>query len=113
MIWPSQRFTRSSISDSAWMWGLFCALSVIAIAVAGLILNGCGGSPYTPEDTTTNTVAARAERMQLEVCSSDDASLCTPAFVRATSVQAFCANVRELIVHKADVPDGSAQCRPK
>jgi hypothetical protein len=82
-------------------------VAVVAAAVAG-----CGRS-YDDADTTTNTVAARSEARVLELCATDDASTCTPSLVRAHTDLAYCANVRELVVHGAPVPEASVTCRPK
>ena len=74
-----------------------------------LALAGCGSS-YTAEDNTSNTIAARNEGNQLTACATDDASTCTPAYVRASSEIAFCANARELLVHSAPVPEAGVAC---
>jgi hypothetical protein len=72
-------------------------------------LAACGPS-YTADDTTSNTIAARNESHQLSACATDDASTCTPAYVRSSSEIAFCANARELLVHSAPVPEAGVTC---
>jgi hypothetical protein len=77
---------------------------------------GCGPS-YTPDDTTANTVGARAEARVLQLCAPEmeDAGTCTPSKVRAETDLAYCANARELTVHGAPVPEAGValSCQPQ
>lgn len=84
----------------------------LASAAAVLSITGCGGS-YTSDDTTANTIAARHEARELELCATDDAATCTPGMVRAQSSLAYCANAHELTVHSAPLPEAGVSCRPQ
>ena len=83
-------------------------------AVIAIVLTGCGSS-YSADDTTANTIAARQEARLYDLCASDDAGACTPGAVRAHSTLSFCANARELVVHRQPVPEGGVgiSCQPQ
>lgn len=90
----------------------FSPLEIIVLSPA-LLFAQCGcGATYTADDATANTLAARVEARQLDVCAVMNAAACTPAFVRATSSVAFCANARELVAHQALVPEAGVHCQP-
>lgn len=80
----------------------FTVLEILAL-VPLLWSLGCGSS-YSDDDTTANTVAARTEANQVSACSMPDAGTCSPAYVRASSTLAYCANARELSAHGKTVP---------
>lgn len=86
-------------------------MTVRALVLVAASLAGCGAS-YSADDTTANTLAARMEARALDLCATDDAGTCTPSRVRAFATIAYCANARELVVHRAPVPDGGVACRP-
>jgi len=88
------------------------AAALMLGAALFLSLTGCGGS-YSGDDTTANTIAARHEARELELCATDDAGTCTPSMVRAQSTLAYCANARELTAHTAPVPEAGVSCRPQ
>lgn len=104
----------SENTEAAILWGVFAVASVVAIVCAGLLLSGCGGSKYTPDDTTANTIAVREEVRVYELCSGD-AGDCLPSRVRALSLLSACANARELAAHGVPLPDAGvlASCQPK
>lgn len=72
---------------------------------------GCGG--YSADDGAANAIAARHEARTLEACADGDAGTCTPAVVRAHALLAYCANVRELVVHGQPAPDAGFACVPQ
>jgi hypothetical protein len=94
---------------------IFVAIFVFG-GMAALSLIGCGPS-YTAADTTANTTGARAEARVLQLCAvgMEDAGTCTPSRVRGETDLAYCANVRELIVHSAPVPEAGVDlaCTPQ
>jgi hypothetical protein len=80
------------------------------VAAAFLVLvAACGGS-WSP---VSNTVGARNEALVLDICATDDAGTCTPARVRGFTTLSYCANVHELVVHSAPVPDAGVACQPQ
>ena len=91
------------------------------IVAVGALLACFGCSPsttaYTPDDTVSNTIGARAEARVLQFCAvgMEDAGTCTPARVRAETDLAYCANARELTVHAAPVPEAGValSCTPQ
>jgi hypothetical protein len=86
---------------------------LLSILVA-IFLAGCGPT-YSSDDTKANTIAARSEARLYDLCATDDAGTCTPGNVRARAFIAYCANARELLVHRAPVPEAGAevQCQPQ
>jgi hypothetical protein len=77
-----------------------------------LFLPACATS-WSDADTQASTIGAKNEARVLEMCASDDAGVsCSPSRVRAFTSLAFCAQVRELTVHGAPVPDAGIPCRP-
>lgn len=77
------------------------------VLLVGVASAACGGS-FSDDDTTANTVGARTEVGQFSACAADDAGTCSPAYVRASSTLAYCANARELASHGKTIPAAPA-----
>lgn len=73
-------------------------LGLLLVVAGAAVLAACVGG-FTADDTTAVTVAARTEAGQFAACAQDDAGSCSPAYVRASSTLAYCANARELAAH--------------
>lgn len=77
--------------------------------VLAVLLSACA-TAWSDADTQASAIGVRSEARVLEMCSGD-AGECTPSRVRAFTLLSYCAGVRELTVHKRDVPDAGIECR--
>lgn len=116
MGWPGdpEKIRRRVQREAAILWGLCVVCGLVVCVCVALLLSGCGGSRYTPDDTTANTIAVREEVRVYELCSGD-AGDCLPSRIRALTLLSACANARELAAHGEPLPDAGvlASCQPK
>lgn len=103
--------SRAATTGAAWAWGIFCAISMLAVILAGIFLEGCGGG-WSDADTKSASDAAHAQLAVEQICSLDDAE-CKPSQVRALERMSYCANASMLAHHGIDPPKGSITCQAK